>query len=202
MKRIILSIAATIAVALSASAIDLSSVQLMGRDIQLGAKVGMNITNVSNIDGSKAKTGLTFGVTSAMDLDDKMGVDVELLFSRQGYTYKADDYKFKERYSYLNIPILCRYTIMENIDLKAGLQAGFLLAANYREKIGDTRYKGKLTGVKTFDLALPIGASYLLEQHNVALDLRYNIGLTNIYDTGSSNKHRNSNFTISVQYLF
>ncbi|MFR9652044.1 MAG: porin family protein [Rikenellaceae bacterium] len=202
MKRIILSIAATMAVVLSANAIDLSSVQLWGYDVQLGAKVGMNISNVTGLEDTNAKIGLTFGVTGEIDLNDQSGVGVELLFSRQGYSYKADDYKFKERYTYLNIPILYQYNLKDIVTFKAGLQPGIKMAANYREKVGDTRYKGKLIGVKTFDMAIPIGASYLFEKYNTAIDLRYNIGLTNIYNTGSSQKCRNSNFTISAQYLF
>ncbi|MFR9651814.1 MAG: porin family protein [Rikenellaceae bacterium] len=202
MKRIILSITATMAVVLSAKAIDLNSVQVWGYDVQFGAKFGMNITNVTNFEDTRAKTGLTFGVTGEIDLNEISGVAVEMLFSRQGYSYKADDYKFKERYSYLNFPILYQYNLKDIVTFEAGLQPGLKVAANYREKVGDTKYKGKLVGVRTLDLAIPIGASYLFEDYNVAIDLRYNIGLTNIYNTGGGDKHRNSNFTISAQYLF
>lgn len=202
MKRVILSIAATMVVALSAIAKDLDEIKVCGYDLQLGAKLGMNITNVTKLEETSAKTGLTFGVTGEVDLTETYGVGVELLFSRQGYSYKSEDYKFKERYSYINIPLLYRYNVKDIITIKAGLQPGFRVAANYREKIDDTRYKGKLIGVKAFDLAIPIGASYLIKDYNVAIDLRYNIGVTNIYDNGSEDKHRNSNFTISAQYLF
>ena len=47
------------------------------------------------------------------------------------------------------------------------------------------------------NFSIPVGLAY--EYHNVALDVRYNIGITSVYKA-PSDKIRNSTFTFTLGY--
>ena len=99
----------------------------------------------------------------------------------------------KLKLGYLNIPILANYYVIPGLAIKAGVQPGFLLSA--KDEDGDD----EKDGMNSFDLSIPIGASY--EYKNFVFDARYNFGLTKINKHGS-NSHKNSVFMITVGYKF
>ena len=86
---------------------------------------------------------------------------------------------------YLNIPLTVNYYVVNGLALKAGVQPGFMIA------------KDKAEGVKTFDLSIPVGASY--EYQNFVFDARYNIGVTKIADGADG---YNNVIQLTVGYKF
>ena len=156
-----------------------------GQGISGGVKAGANLANQKwtsqgiSLD-TKAKPGLLAGVFVVAMINEKFGIQPELLFTMQGsrWDFSGDDSKFK--YNYLAVPVLFRYNITEMISLHAGPQFGFLMSAEAEDESGDTEdikddMKGidfaGATGVE-FDLpsGLGFGARYVLGISNVAED--------------------------------
>ncbi|MFI3306442.1 MAG: porin family protein [Rikenellaceae bacterium] len=215
MKKIILSVAAICMMAVST---------VSAQDFTYGVKVGLNLANLSGYETgddekNKSRLGFAVGVTGEYSLSDKMSVSAELLYSAQGdkITYEdsgdIDGYSYseegKEKYnlSYLNIPILYGYKVMDKLTVKAGIQLGFLLSAKNVEKYEctfdgetekyDEEYDIK-SGCNSIDFAIPVGVAYDLTE-KIAVDLRYNIGMSSIYDGYTS---KNNVLQLSVGYKF
>ena len=152
-------------------------------------KAGINISSITNSDGTKAKVGFVGGVEAEYGLPSNFSVSAGVLFSMQGAKAKEGD--AKEKLNYLIIPILCNYYVWQGLAVKAGVQPGFLLSA----KAGDLDIKD---GCKKFDLSIPVGVSY--EYQKFVLDARYNIGVTKGNKEGDA--RRNSVFAITLGYKF
>ena len=158
--------------------------------ITLKPMAGVTLATITDSDHSKFRVGLTAGVEGEYGIAEKFGITAGLLYSMQGANYDGDD---KLKLGYLNIPILANYYVIPGLAIKTGVQPGFLLSA--KDEDGDD----VKDGMKTFDLSIPMGASY--EYKNYVFDARYYYGLTKINKHGS-NSLRNTVFMITVGYKF
>ena len=169
-----------------------------------GVKAGLNISDMSDISGSDAKTGLTAGVFADYRFNDWFAVSGDLLFSREGTKFKEDGDKLTIKSSYLNIPILANFYVLDNLAFKIGIQPGFLLSGKEKYKSDGSNTSQSITdSFHTVDFAFPVGVSYEFFE-KLILDARYNIGVANVLksaDNSNSNIHNNY-FTISVGYRF
>ncbi len=191
MKRVIL-----IAVALLTVCV--AKAQFSAGDFTWGAKVGLNATNISNLD-LKNKASIHVGAFMEWNLSDFIGLSPEVVYSRQGAADKNGDVKSKLRVNYLNIPVLLKFYVLEGLSVDAGPQFGIALNSNLKQKVGDSSTKTKVKDVNTFDMSFPIGLSYTYE--GLILSARYNIGLTNMWDKGSSGINtKNHVFQFSLGY--
>ena len=89
----------------------------------------------------------------------------------QGARVSNDYTKYNINFDYINVPIMAAFYPVEGFGIKAGAQFGFLT----RAKWGDNDFKDY---VKKTDFSIPVGLSYEFEE--TSIDLRYNIGLSNI----------------------
>lgn len=158
-----------------------------------GAKAGVNLSNLTGDGKGDSKVGFTAGAFADYRFSKLFALSADVLYSRQGA--KADGGKLNS--DNLNIPVLANFYIVKGLAVKAGLQPGFLLAANMKadgEKMDIKDY------TKTFDLAVPVGLSYTLNC-GLMFDARYNIGVTNVskYD---GVKSRNSVWSLTAGWRF
>ncbi len=107
-------------------------------DFSIGPRVGVNLSNVSNVDNSKTLAGLAIGLTSTYSINETSGLTLDLLYSKEGYTVDPNDVKF----SYLRIPIyydLFFGKLGEAIRPKiyVGFAPGFLLDAKVNDEVAD-----------------------------------------------------------------
>ena len=149
-----------------------------------------------------AKVGFTAGVFGELRVADWIGVQAELLYSRQGVTdkYTEEGIKIKDRLKshYLNVPVLANFYVTENLALKTGVQAGFCLGARSIEKVDGNKTKlGVGNAFHTADIAIPVGISYDLGP--IALDARYNFGVSHALKAGDS---RNNVFQLTAGIRF
>lgn len=158
-----------------------------------GAKVGINISNQTKDLNADAKAGFTGGVFADYRFSDLVVLSADVLYSRQGA--KVNDDKLAT--DNLNIPILANFYLVEGLAVKAGVQPGFLLAAN--EKIHGTKTDVK-DHMKTFDFSIPVGLSYTFGC-GLMLDARYSIGVTNV-SKGDAVKSRNSVWSLTAGWRF
>ena len=164
--------------------------------------VGGTLSTFTSTDNTKMKLGLVGGAEFGYQVADPITVTAGLLVAMQGSKFKdADDVKdYTSTTTYLNIPILANYYIVEGLAVKAGIQPGFLLSSKVKNKVYENgkweEYENTGTdGLKKFDLSIPVGLSY--EFSDFVIDARYNIGLTKVADIGDA---KNSVFMLTLGY--
>lgn len=160
-------------------------------DIKIGAKAGLNISNISGADNVKSKTGFHVGALAEIFINEQFAVQPEVLYSSQGAKGKGSNGP-KINLDYINVPIMAKYYVMDGLSVQAGPQIGF----NVKAEEGSFDVKDE---VNTVDFGLNFGAGYELPM-GIFVDARYNLGLTKVYKEGKSLK--NGVFQISLGYKF
>ena len=203
-----------------------------------GVKGGVNFSNLrgSNelIDflddaglGHKIRVGYHFGGYVKIELSERFFLQPELLFSLQGSTQKINDVSLQDELgnvisntidvrinnnlSYLNVPIMAKYYLNDEISVEAGPQIGYMLSGKFHNKIIDDgglsdeiiesfggEGKVDIENKKELDLGLCVGLGYDFRK-NFNLGLRYNYGFTKVFE-GSPLK--NHTMQLSLGYSF
>lgn len=109
---------------------------------------------------------------------------------------------------YLNVPLMINYEVLKNLQLKAGLQIGYVLRAKscytlYTLNAEDVELDLK-SGMEPWNLSLPFGLSYSLS-NGLTVDFRYQLGLTYVERTDMGYWHNltrghNSTFMLTLGY--
>ena len=173
------------------------------QEITIGPKVGMNVTNISNIDDSKNKVSIHVGAFAEWKVNDFFAIQPEVVYSRQGFRYKENGTKIKNRVNYLNIPVLAKLYVLENLSVDLGPQLGLALNGKAVAKNNGDTHKYKNKDLNTVEFSWAIGLSYNWDRF--MFSARYNIGLSNVMDKDKSwDKSNNKNhvFQLSVGYRF
>ena len=166
-----------------------------------GVKAGLNVSGVSNIDDSKMKASIYVGAFAEFHVNDWLGIQPEVIYSRQGFAVDDNSVDYaRARLNYLNIPIMGKFYVLDNLSFETGPQFGFLLNAREKIKANGTSVKADIDGAKNFDVSWGVGVSYRIFDP-LDVTFRYNIGLTKIWDT-QDNTPKNGVIQIGVGYRF
>ena len=166
-----------------------------GDQTSIGPRLGVNFSNVSNVDDSESLTGIALGLTTTYSINEATGVTVDLLYSQEGFKWNGDDY----RLNYFQIPIYFDLFFGElgerfRPKIYAGLVPGFLLNA----KVGDTELEDVYN---TFNIALSGGGGFNYRVGSriwLNTDLRAYAGLSEIREVEAGDKVANSNIQLSL----
>ena len=229
MKKILISLS------LFMSALTLSAQSKVGT-VSLIPKIGVSLSNLVNNDliygnvtaeatrQATRQAGFAGGLEAAYQVTDQVAVSLAAMYSQAGCRYK--DYEavvdegnhvgvsgWRYRLQYIQVPVMFNVYVAPGLAVKAGVQPGFLLDANYAikeqpiavSKTGEKTY-GTITRTEddkkdvyhSFDFSVPVGVSY--EYMNVVLDARYNFGVTHVFKQGGN--CRNSIIDVTVGYKF
>lgn len=169
-----------------------------------GPKVGLNVSNVSH-SGGDSKVSVNAGVFAGFLVNDWLGFQAELLYSRQGWRDKidvngADDVKANFRVNYLNIPMLARFYVWDGLSVDLGPQLGIALNARQRYKHDGETVKSKMHDLNSLEVSFDMGLSYEFDR-GLVVSARYDLGLSNVFDKdtfGKSNK--NHVFQLAIAY--
>jgi hypothetical protein len=160
----------------------------------IGIKGGLNF---AKLDGTSAqgtfdsRTGYHFGAFALMKFG-KVGIQPEVLFSKQGSKVKVDQNDFDANFSYINIPIIVKLYTIAGINLQVGPQFGFLSRAEINDQdVADS--------FKNSDVSLALGAGWDLP-FGLKIDARYNLGLTEIDESANYNNVKNQVWQVAVGY--
>lgn len=164
------------------------SVQSFSQGLDFGIKAGMNFANITDATGLTNKTGFVVGVFAGVKLNDKLGVQGDLLYSQQGAEFDGGEIDL----NYVIIPIVIKYYITESLNLQAGPQFGFVVDDNIKEVFNG------ISEAESFDLSAVIGAGFEFP-FGIRVSGRYNIGLTDIMKLGDG---KNTVATVAVGYSF
>lgn len=167
----------------------------IGDQTSIGPRVGINFSNVSNVDGSEALTGLAIGLTGTYSISEKTGLTIDLLYSGEGYKLNSDEL----RLSYLQIPIFFDLFFGElgekfRPKVYAGIQPGFLLdSKNNGNDVEDV--------FNSFNVAVGggLGFNYRVGSRIwLNTDLRAALGLSDIREDVIGDKVASSNIQLSL----
>jgi hypothetical protein len=177
------------------------------QNITGGVKAGLNLADQKySIDGTTAghqlKAGFHGGVYMIAMINDKFGIQPELLYSMQGskLEFPLFGYDYVTSFNYLSIPVLARYNFTDRFSAQVGPQFGFLMSAEVEANDGN---QTTITDVKDEYKAMDVSGVLGLEFEIVAglgAGTRYIFGLTKINDDDSDGKVKNSNIQIYLKY--
>lgn len=189
----------------------------------------------TNYMKNRYKQGINAGAEFQYQITDNFAVSAGAMYSMEGTNfsdviYFSNDNKHQYEYNdqdmqlhYINVPIMAvGYLGESGFAIKAGVQIGVLLNASQSYKIvgydkvgNEWQVNEELSGSYSesspdafhkLNVSIPVGVSY--EFSNVALDLRYNIGLSKLYksimykDYPGIDKVKNSTIEFIVGYKF
>jgi hypothetical protein len=168
--------------------------------MNFGIKGGLNVYTINNEDntGYDSRVGIHFGVFGHVHVKPHFALQPELVYSSQGATYTNDNGDmYYYHLDYINVPVQFQYMFHNGLRLQAGPQLGILVSAKSILNNSST----DLNDTKPFDIALSVGASYVIPSTGFGMDARYNLGLNNI-NKNSGPSSTNRGLQLGIFYIF
>jgi hypothetical protein len=157
--------------------------------VQFGIKGGVNVSTTTgdNAEYFSNAIGAYFGGQARFQIDPKFSIQPEAILSFEGAKFNVNGVTGKTSATYARIPVLGQYHAGSGFTLQSGPELGLLMGASLKvSKGGSTSIKDAM---KSTDFAWVFGASYMPAKSKVGMNLRYNLGLSNINsDSGPSNR--------------
>ncbi|MFL9843858.1 porin family protein [Flavobacterium rhizosphaerae] len=153
-----------------------------------GFKVGPNFASLGGNDSGSLNVLTNFHVGALYEVDvlKFMSVQPELIYSVQGAKTKDND---EVKLNYINLPVMIKVYVTDELNLQAGPQAGILLG----ESEGFKNYQSK-----TFDYGISGGLEFFLSNSFFA-QARYYSGARSI--SGNADL-KNRVVQVSVGFMF
>jgi len=167
----------------------------------IGIKGGLNFANLDASSISAAysnKTGYHGGAFVLIKLG-KIGIQPELIYSKQGSAFKVNTTSFDANYDYFNIPIILKLYTIAGINLQVGPQFGFA-SGNVPVGINVNNGSTIVDKLKGSDISAALGLGWDAP-FGLSIDARYNLGLSKINEgTSTSAEIKNQVIQISLGY--
>jgi len=159
--------------------------------LDLGIKAGVNFASISDASGLDNRTGFVAGFFVGGKFNDKIGIQADLLYSQQGAEFSLGDFNL----DYINVPIVLKYYLTDNLNVQVGPQFGVLINDEAQTVVGET-----INDIATnnFDLTAVVGLGLDIP-FGLRLDGRYGFGLS---DVSKDADGKNSVITLAVGYSF
>jgi hypothetical protein len=184
-----------------------------------GPILGFSLAKQCEKDFSNSfKLGLALGGFLTYKFNSRLSLMGQLLFVQKGYRYSAVDafgpYDSRLTLSYFELPILARYTFGSDTFRYfafGGPAFGFKLGGKFStEWDGESYESTDMSHYKGMDLGLVLGAGlgYPLCSGWLLFDVRFTLGLLNIYTNpdpgaaGSDTRISNTAILFLFSYLF
>ncbi len=167
----------------------------------VGIKGGLNFAKLdvssSIASNYENRTGYHAGAFALIKLT-KIGIQPEIIFSRQGSKYQLNSQNLEANFDYINIPIILKLYTVAGINLQFGPQFGFLSKAEAQSVVNGIKTTTDVKNLyKNSDLSLAFGVGWDLP-FGLMLDARYNLGIKDISDGPNNNETKNQVWQISA----
>lgn len=181
---------------------------VMAQRGSVGVKTGINLSTVHFAGASDAevdsKAGWVIGVFGELKKPGRgVGLQAEILYSREGYETEYDYHDVKMRLNYINIPILVKIYPVEFLSFDLGYQAGILWNAveHTKRPRGTGGENEDIAGIRSVNNSLVLGLTFRLGSH-VDLSARYNLGLSDLENKqeGDMIRSRVGQFTLGYRF--
>jgi hypothetical protein len=173
-------------------------------EVAIGIRGGLNFANV-NVSQSAGvnynnRTGYHFGAYTLFKLG-KIGIQPEVLFSKQGTKYAVSTTNYDANFDYVNIPVILKLYTVAGINLQLGPQIGFVSGGDVKSTVsGVTTTQAAKNFVKSSDVSIAMGLGWDLP-FGLSIDARYNLGVSdNNNVSGSTSTVKNQVFMVSAGY--
>lgn len=169
---------------------------LFAQSVNFGLKGGLNVSSLTTMD---AKAGYHLGGLAHIHLNSQWAIQPELVYSNQGGKYTISDGEHNLNLNYINIPVLFQYMADGGFRIETGPQLGIL--TDVEDRVGDFKTDNFTSSdFKNTDVSWVFGLGYV-GPHGLGIDARYNAGLTNDNDFGTS-VLKNNVFQVGIFYQF
>ncbi len=142
---------------------------------ELGAKAGLNLSTqttkgaATNVD-SQFKPGFHAGAYGNFFFLEKVAAQVELMYSRKGSKWSDPYFSGQDNLSYVDIPVLVRFQVLDLVNVYAGPQFSFMTCA---KQIPDGEEAIDASGYyKSTDFGVVVGAELNLSM-KLSIGIRY-----------------------------
>lgn len=164
-----------------------------------GPKVGLNLSNLSikDVFGVVVENPMKAGFVVGGFVNYRWGwfaMQSELLYSRQGTGIKFGDQKGTLHLDYINVPMLTKFYLWDNLSVEVGPQVGFLVGKKFKDAASIMK---PITDFHSVDLAVAMGAAYDFD-FGLTLDVRYNLGLINTIKSFAGHDLKSKNGVMQV----
>lgn len=177
-------------------------------ELWLGPKAGVNVANVSNLDG-KSLTGIYGGAAFAIRFSERYALQPELGISMQG---SSEIYNTNEdlKLTYFTLGVINKLYIAEGFHILAGPEFNFKINDTFSDWVDDGVYDedGNYIGdtdAQPFDFALVGGLGYDLPL-GLTFEARYKQGLQDVMNfinwDSDTDSRLNQVFQFGIAYKF
>ena len=189
----------------------LLSVSLQAQDrISIGAKAGLNISNIYDSEGdtysADAKTGYAFGGFLHIPLGGFFGIQPEVMFSQKGYQTSGSLLSTSRTSNYLDIPILLAIKPLGVVTLLVGPQYSYLLkqTTNVVTPVSNTTTVDEFTNdnIRRNTLGLVMGADVNLFQFVIGGRVAWDLYDYNGDGTSTTPRYKNVNGQLTLGFRF
>ena len=156
---------------------------------------------MAKVRDTNRKVGIVAGLDADYMFTKWLGGTLGVTYSNEGFK----KYEITQDLNYLNISALANIYTFKGLALKSGIQYGILLGAHNdvkhreatKEALGYNLNNNK-RDYRNENWSIPIAVSY--EYKNIVLDLRYNIGIKNIYSHKVDDDYKTKSLWLTLGY--
>ena len=187
---------------LALALIAFSAVSYGQAKVAMGIKGGLNLSSIDRTatagETYKSATGFHGGLFATIKIA-KIGIQPEVLFSKQVTTQTDNSGDTDWNLQYVTIPVMIKWYMVKGLNLQVGPQFGMLTSAAQETAVGSTDIKSDL---KSSDWSLGAGIGFDAP-FKLNIEARYVIGLSDINNfAGASESIKNRTIQISLGYRF
>lgn len=167
----------------------------MSQEIRFAAKGGLNVGSLKISDGSGSeesgsKVSMYLGGRVEYGLSQNMSIQGELLYQSFGgelsYGTETAEFSINE----ISLPIVFKYYVIEKLSFNGGISLAYVLGGKYEYSGDFGNESGDMEGLSSINFGISLGGEFLLTD-NIFIDMRYNLGLSNLSSEGDGTVNGN-----------
>lgn len=163
-----------------------------------GVKAGVNVSNISEAEDTKAKVGFNAGVFMNAPIAANFSIQPEVLYNSKGAKLDDSNFDIKVNLDYISVPVMFQYNATPKFYLEAGPEFSFLISGKVKAEGESEDVKDTFKG---FDLGIGLGAGFNITS-NLGVNARYVAGVTDIIDVNEADASKNGVFQLGLYYKF
>ena len=155
---------------------------------QIGVKGGVNFSNMytEDVDDNNVLTSFNAGFYATIPLTGSIAIQPEFLYSRKGAELEYDNAfatgKAKFKLNYIEVPVLIKINLTDNLNIHAGPYFAYLIDAKVtnEDSDGTINFEEEYDNddFNKFDVGLSAGLGF--DFNSIGIGARYNYGLSTV----------------------
>ncbi len=164
-----------------------------------GIKGGYNLAAVTFDEEAETgqRHGFHVGFYGNSAINNVLAIQVEAMYSQQGYQIKDDSGTFTQKLNYINLPVMLQVFPSKEVFLEGGAQIGWAISHKETYDSGFNLFDTE-SNIRpdTFDWGFNVGGGIKMDT-GLSFGIRYHLGMGEIYDEGKP-KNRMWQFSVGI----